>query len=70
VPNFLLIYRLNGPKLVLPREAVPIGDYYVKLVHIDLASPAESGSRSPKPVTVDLEGIVAKVLDTQTDSHD
>jgi hypothetical protein len=65
--NFLLIYRIDGPKLVLPREEVRIGDYYFRLVHVDLAPPANSGSRSPKPVTVDLDGIVEKVLDEQTD---
>lgn len=67
--NFLLVYRLGGPKLVLPREAIPMGDYYVRLVHVDLEPPTQSGSRSPKPVTLDLDGIIEQVLDKQAAAH-
>jgi hypothetical protein len=60
--NFLLIYRLSGPKLIFPREAIEMGEYTIKIIHIDLSPPEESGSRSPKPITIDIKKIVPEVL--------
>ena len=61
--NFLIVYRLGGSKLVLPREDVRIGDHFFRIVHVDLTPPACSGSRSPKPTIIDLDSIVEEILE-------
>ena len=60
--NFLFIFRLSGPKLVLPRELVRIGDYFFRIVHIDLAPSSVSGSKSPKPIIINVESIIGKIV--------
>ena len=59
--NFLLIFRLSGAKLILPRESVMMGEYSFRIVHIDLAPPEVSGSRSPKPVLINLDDIISQI---------
>jgi len=60
--NFLLLYRVSGPKLILPREPVSIGEYFFKVVHVDLAPSNISGYRSPEPILIDVENIVEKIM--------
>lgn len=60
--NFLLLFRLSGPKLVLPREPIKIGEYYFRLVHVDLAPSDVSGSRSPKPVLIEIDNIIEQIM--------
>lgn len=64
--NFLFLFRLEGPKLVLPREPVQIGEYFFRIIHVDLAASEISGSRSPKPIIVDAEQIVKEISDKDT----
>jgi hypothetical protein len=59
--NFLLVYRLGGPKVVLPRDDVVIGDYTFRVVHVDLATAKESGSRSRPPAPIDVAEIISAV---------
>jgi hypothetical protein len=60
--NFLLLFRLSGPKLVLPREPVKIGEYFFRIVHVDLAPSSVSGYRSPKPVLIEVENIIGQIM--------
>jgi hypothetical protein len=60
--NFLLLFRLSGPKLVLPRNSITIGEYYFRLIHVDLAPSDVSGSRSPIPVPIDIDDIIKKTM--------
>ena len=60
--NFLFLFRLSGPKLVLPRAPVRIGEYFFRIVHVDLAPSSSSGSRSPKPVLVEVDNIIGQIM--------
>lgn len=60
--NFLFLFRLSGPKLVLPREPVKMGEYFFRIVHVDLAPSSVSGSRSPKPVLIEVDNIIGQIM--------
>lgn len=54
--NFLLIFRLGGVRLDLPRE-LAVGNTRLHFQLVDLAPAAESGSKSPAVVVVTAEDI-------------
>ena len=60
--NFLFMFRLSGSKLVLPRGPIKMGEYFFRIVHMDLAPSSISGSRSPYPEVVDVENIISQVM--------
>jgi hypothetical protein len=60
--NYLLLFRLDGPKLVLPRKPVTMGEYSFMIVHVDLAPSEISGSRSPKPKIINVEKIIDQIM--------
>jgi len=60
--NFLLLFRLSGPKLILPREPVKVGEYFFRIVHVDLAPSSDSGSKSPKPISIEVENIIGQIM--------
>lgn len=54
--NFLLVFRLGGVRLELPRE-LAIGNTRLQFQLVDLAPAAESGSKNPTLVVVTAEEI-------------
>lgn len=58
--NFLLVFRLGGVRLDLPRE-VAVANTRLRFQLVDLAPAAESGSNSPRVVVVTPEEIAEEV---------
>ena len=44
--NYLLVYRLGGARVGLPREPLRIGAHTVRIEHVDLAPSQDRGSRA------------------------
>ncbi len=55
--NYLLLYRLSGPKLVLPKEGITVGDYLHQFAYVDIATSAESGSRTKRLLELTAEQL-------------
>lgn len=59
--NFLLVYRLGGPRYAFPPEAVTLAGIEVSFILVDLAPAEVSGRKAPAPVSLDVKALHAAI---------